>query len=276
MMKTQNNLTLVIGGTGKTGRRVVQRLQSANHAVRIGSRSAKPGFDWNNRNTWQLALQDVDAVYLTYYPDLAIPGAVETVRAFTEQAKEKGIKHLVLLSGRGEEEAQNSEQVIQQSGIDWTILRCSWFAQNFSENFLADSINSGQVYLPVDKVKEPFVDADDIADVAFAALTEEGHKGQLYELTGPRLISFAEAVNEIAKATGKQIQFIPVSMEEYNTALSEQNLPEEFSWLINYLFTTVLDGRNEHLTDGVKRALGRDAKDFSYYAKETAMSGAWG
>jgi len=275
-MNTQNRLTLVIGATGKTGRRVVQRLQSANHPVRIGSRTANPGFDWNDQSTWQAALKEVDAVYLTYYPDLAIPGAVETVRAFSEQAKINGVDHLVLLSGRGEEEAQNAEQVIQQSGIDWTILRCSWFSQNFSENFLADSINSGEVYLPVDKVKEPFIDADDIADVAYAALTEEGHKGQLYELTGPRLISFADAINEIAQATGKNIQFIPVSIDEYNAALSEQNLPQEFSWLINYLFTTVLDGRNEFLTDGVQRALGRDAKDFNHYAQETAMKGAWG
>jgi len=275
-MKIQNNLTLVIGGTGKTGRRVKQRLQAANYPVRIGSRTADPAFDWNDQETWKPALQNVDAVYLTYYPDLAIPGAVATVRAFSEQAKENGVNHLVLLSGRGEEEAQNAEQVIQQSGIDWTILRCSWFSQNFSENFLADSINSGEVFLPVDKVKEPFIDADDIADVAFAALTEEGHKGQLYELTGPRLISFADAVGEIAKATGNKIQFIPVSMDDYNAALSEQNLPEEFSWLINYLFTTVLDGRNEYLTDGVQRALGREAKDFSFYAQETATNGAWG
>jgi len=275
-METKKNLTLVIGGTGKTGRRVTQRLQSANYPVRIGSRTANPSFDWNNQETWKPSLQDVDSVYLTYYPDLAIPGAVETVRAFANQAKDSGVNHLVLLSGRGEEEAQNAEQVIQQSGIDWTILRCSWFSQNFSENFLSDAINSGEVFLPVDKVKEPFIDADDIADVAFAALTEEGHKGQLYELTGPRLISFAEAVDEISKATGNKIQFIPISMEDYNAALSEQNLPEEFSWLINYLFTTVLDGRNEYLTDGVQRALGREAKDFSFYAQETANTGAWG
>lgn len=275
-MKTDQNMTLVLGGTGKTGRRVVQRLQASGHPVRVGSRSGNPPFDWQDQETWSPALRDVDSVYLTYYPDLAIPGAVETVRAFTELATANGIQRLVLLSGRGEEEAQRTEQVIRESGTNWTILRCSWFSQNFSENFLVESVCSGEVILPAGNVGEPFIDAGDIAEVAVAALTEDGHAGQLYELTGPRLLTFAEAIEEIARATGRKIRYLQVSTEQYISALAEQGVPDEFAWLLEYLFATVLDGRNAYLTDGVQRALGRGPRDFSDYARVAAASGIWG
>lgn len=275
-MKTVRDLTLVLGGNGKTGRRVVERLRAFGHPVRVGSRSGNPPFDWNDPETWAPVLTGVNSVYLTYYPDLAIPGAVEAVRAFTDRATASGVERLVLLSGRGEEEAQRAERVIKGSGIDWTILRCSWFVQNFSENFLVESVRSGEVVLPAGEVKEPFVDAEDIADVAVSALTGDRHAGQLYELTGPRLLTFAEAVAEIAKATGRPIHYRKISLAEYADAMAEQKVPADFAWLLNYLFATVLDGRNAHLTDGVQRALGRDPRDFSDYAQEVAASGVWG
>ena len=275
-MNTGQNITLVTGGTGKTGRRVVQRLEESGHAVRVGSRSGNPPFDWENPGTWAAALRNVSAVYLSYYPDLAIPGAVDTVRAFTELAMQNGIRRLVLLSGRGETEAQRAEQVVQESGAEWTILRCGWFAQNFSENFLVESIHSGEVVLPAGNVGEPFVDAEDIADAAVAALTEEGHAHQLYELTGPRLLTFAAAVEEIARATGQAIRYVQITPEQYAAAMAEQGVPDEFAWLLQYLFTTVLDGRNAYLSDGVQRALGRDPRDFSDYARAAAATGVWG
>jgi uncharacterized protein YbjT (DUF2867 family) len=182
---------------------------------------------------------------------------------------------MVLLSGRGEEEAQRAEQVVMTSGADWTILRSSWFSQNFSENYLVDPVLSGEVVLPAGGVAEPFIDADDIADVAVAALTEDGHAGQFYELTGPRLLTFAQAVAEIARALGREIRYIPTSPEAYTSALEAEGVPAEFVWLLNYLFTTVLDGRNAYLTDGVRRALGREPRDFTDYARETAATGVW-
>jgi uncharacterized protein YbjT (DUF2867 family) len=124
-------------------------------------------------------------------------------------------------------------------------------------------------------VAEPFVDAEDIADVAVAALTENGHAGQVYEVTGPRLLTFAEAVREIAEAAGREVQFVPVTMEQYASALAEHGIPEEVVSLLAYLFTEVLDGRNAHLTDGVRRALGREPRDFADYARDTAATGVW-
>lgn len=273
--QTDRQPTLVLGGTGKTGRRVAERLTAHGVPVRLGSRSAQPPFDWEDRATWELALQGVGAVYISYYPDIAVPGAVETIDAFIKAALAQDVNRFVLLSGRGEEEAQRAEKVLQESGTNWTVVRCSWFNQNFSENYLLEPLLAGEVVLPAGDIPEPFVDADDIADVAVAALTEEGHAGQLYELTGPRLLTFAEAVDEIADATGREIRYVPVSVDDYAAALAEHDVPPEFEWLLTYLFREVLDGRNAHLSNGVRQALGRAPRDFSDYARETAATGVW-
>jgi len=270
------NPILVLGATGKTGRRIVDQLIARRIPVRAGSRSATPPFNWDDRSTWQSALDGVSAVYLSYYPDLAVPGAPEAIEAFTAQAMASGVRRLVLLSGRGEAEAQRAEQVLQRSGADWTILRSSWFMQNFSEGAFLDSLLSGTVSLPVAGVGEPFVDADDIADVAVAALTADGHVGNVYELTGPRLLKFAQCVAEIAHASGKAIRFETVSMPDFAQALVDQKQPAEIVEFLQYLFGEVLDGRNEHVADGVQRALGRAPRDFSRYAQRAAVAGAWG
>jgi uncharacterized protein YbjT (DUF2867 family) len=266
---------LVLGATGKTGRRVMQRLQARGVPTRGGSRTAEPPFDWEDRDTWAPALRGVAAVYVTYYPDLAVPGAPEAVDAFARLAAEHGVQRLVLLSGRGEEEAQRSEEVVKEAGIDWTILRSSWFDQNFSEGFLVDSVLGGVVALPVGGVREPFVHADDLADIAVVALTEDGHAGQLYEVTGPRLLSFGDAVREIAEAAGREVRFETVPMEAFGAELEQQGLSADEAWLVTYLFSEVLDGRNESLTDGVQRALGREPRDFADYVRDTAATGIW-
>lgn len=267
--------TLVLGGTGKTGRRIVEQLAARNLPVRIGSRSAQPAFAWEDPGTWPVALANVDAVYISYYPDLAAPGATDAIQAFTDLAVRSGVRRLVLLSGRGEPEAQRCEEIVKRSGAQWTVLRCSWFNQNFSENYLLEPILAGEVALPAPDVGEPFVDADDIADAAVAALTDNKHIGQLYELTGPRLLTFAEAIAQIGRAVGREIRYVQVPMEEYVAALEQAQLPPDFVALIKYLFTEVLDGRNAYVTDGVQRALGRAPRDFSDYARRAAASGAW-
>ena len=266
---------LVLGATGKTGRRVLERLQARGVPTRIGSRAADPAFDWDDRDTWAPVLSGVAAVYVTYYPDLAVPGAPEAVGELARLAREQGVQRLVLLSGRGEEEAQRSEEVVKQAGIDWTILRSSWFDQNFDEGFLIDAVLDGVVALPVGDVREPFVHADDLADIAVAALTEDGHAGQLYEVTGPRLMTFADAVAQIAEATGRELRFETVPMEAFGAELGQHGMSDDEVWLVTYLFTEVLDGRNESLTDGVQRALGREPRDFSDYVRDTAPTGVW-
>jgi uncharacterized protein YbjT (DUF2867 family) len=268
-------LTLVLGGTGKTGRRVAERLTARGWPIRIGSRSHREApFDWDDPGTWKRVLQDVDSVYLTYYPDLAFPGAAGKIRSFVDLAVDNGIRRLVLLSGR-EEATQVSEQTVRDSGLEWTILRASWFSQDFSEHFLLEPVLSGVVALPGGNVAEPFVDVEDIADVAVAALTEDRHIGELYELTGPRLLTFTEAVEESAQVTGREVRYVPVTPEQYAAALTEKGVPADYAAALTDLFTNVLDGRNAHLTDGVQRALGREPRDFSDYVRDAAASGVW-
>jgi uncharacterized protein YbjT (DUF2867 family) len=268
--------TLVLGGTGKTGRRVVERLTGRGRPVQVGSRSGTPPFDWEDQATWAPALEGVGSVYLTYYPDIAMPGAVEAVGSFAELAVRSGVPRLALLSGRGEPEAERAEEAVRATDAELTILRSSWFMQNFSEDYMLEHVLGGEIRLPAGDVPTPFIDADDIADIAVAALTDDRHVGQLYELTGPRSLTFAEAAAEIANAAGREVRYVPISLEEHAAEAAEHGVPEEVIDLLTYLFReVVVDGRNASTTDGVRRALGRDARDFRNYARESAATGVW-
>lgn len=275
MTDNQTKPILVLGATGKTGRRIVEQLTSAGIPVRVGSRSAEPPFDWDEPTTWAPALAGVRSAYISYYPDLAAPGAVEATSKFAQMAVDSGVRRLVLLAGRGEAEAERAEQAVRDSGADLTIIRSTWFMQNFSEGDFLSQVLSGEVNLPAGDMVEPFVDADDIADVAVAALTEDGHVGELYELTGPRLLTFAEAIEDIANATGEEIRYAPVSVDQFAGAMAAQNVPAEAIEIFSFLFGEILDGRNAHLTDGVQRALGREPRDFRDFARDAAAAGAW-
>lgn len=264
---------LIIGGRGKTGSRVADRLAAQGLPVRLASRST--GFDWTDRSTWAAALRGAASVYITYYPDIAIKGAAEAIGAIAQLALSVGVRRLVLLSGRGEVEAQRAEEQLIASGADWTIVRASWFNQNFDEGQFLDMVLGGEVALPVDTVGEPFVDADDIADVAVAALTDERHIGEVYEVTGPRVLTFRQAVEEINRASGLEVQFRTLPAHEFLDSLVNSEVPDEIAGLLEELFGEVLDGRNESLADGVQRALGRQPQDFAEFARAAAAKGAW-
>src|SRR5262245_42548558 len=262
--------TLVLGGTGKTGRRIVERLTARGGPTRVGARSGGRPVDRQVEATWARAVRVVTGAYISVYPDIAIPGAAEKAGSFAQLAVDNGVRRLVLLSGRGEEGAQRGEEAVRAASADCTILRSSWFSQNFSESFLLDSVRAGVVALPADSVPEPFVDVDDIADAAVAALTEDGHAGELYEVTGPRLLTFADAVGEIGRATGRDVRFARVSLEDYAAELASYEVPQDEIELLTFLFTEVLDGRNASLTDGIQRAVGRAPRDFRDYARDAA------
>lgn len=273
MRKKQN--ILVLGGKGKTGRRVASRLLEKGQSVRIGSRSEEPSFDWENPTTWEGALKGMESAYITFQPDLAVPGAGEAIDAFTNQAVKSGIKKVVLLSGKGEIEAQKCEEIVKNSGLEWTIVRASWFNQNFSESFFLDPILAGHVALPKNEALVPYVDANDIADVVVEALLNEEHNGKTYELTGPRTLTFSDVVKEISAATGKEIQFTSISMEAYLKMLKDFQLPDDYLWLINYLFEEVLVESNSVITNDIEKVLGRKPIDFTAYSKETAKTEVW-
>ena len=274
-MTDQHLPILIIGGTGKTGRRVADKLAARGVATRIASRSAETRFDWDDPSTWPTALTDVSAVYVAYSPDLAVPEAPDAIRELARLAADRGVRRLVLLSGRGEEEAQRCERIVLDTNPAWTVVRASWFNQNFSEGFFLEPLRAGVLALPAGAVLEPFIDADDIADVAVAALTEPGHEGQIYEVTGPRLMTFAQVVDEIAQATGRDLRYQQITTDDFAHGMREQQVPEQVVALTRYLFETVLDGRNAAIADGVQRALGRSPRDFADYARAVAATGVW-
>ncbi|MDS1272471.1 NmrA family NAD(P)-binding protein [Lipingzhangella sp. LS1_29] len=267
----QARQTLVTGGTGKTGRRVTERLIARGAQPHVGSRSGTPPFSWEDPNTWEPALDGADSLYIAFQPDLAFPGAADIVGQLSRLAVDKGVHRIVVLSGRGEDGALAAEQAVQQAGAEWTVVRCSWFNQNFSESFFQPPVMAGELAVPAGDAMEPFVDADDIADVAVAALTDGAHAGKVYELTGPRLLSFDDIANELSQVTGRTIRYVRITDAEFRAYLKENDLPEELA----DLFSEVLDGRNAHLMDGVQQALGRAPKDFAQFAREAAAAGAW-
>lgn len=267
---------LVIGGTGKTGRRVVEQLQNKGIEPRIGSRLASPSFDWDNKETWVNALNGIEKMYITYYPDLAVPGAREAIQSLTYLAKELGIKKIVLLSGKGETEAEACEKIVMDSGMDYTIVRASWFNQNWSESFFLEPILSGEVALPMSDVLIPFVDANDIAEVAATVLLDDTYNGEIIEITGPELITFKDIINIISKTSNRSLNFYDITLEQYIDGMKKMQIPNDIVWLIEYLFSHVLTNpKNQQVVNGVEQVLGRKAKTFLEYAEETAKTGIW-
>ena len=267
--------TLVLGGTGKSGRRVAERLTAQGLRVRIGSRAGAPPFDWADQSTWGAALTGATSAYVVYQPDIGFADSAAKIATFANRAIDNGVRHLVLLSGRGSEDALRAEQALRESGADWTIIRASWFAQNFDEGVFRDGVRAGAIAFPAGAVAEPFVSADDIADIAVAALTDPRHVGEVYEVSGPRLLTFAEAARAISQAAGRQVRYQPISFPEFANALTGANVPAPAVAQTVEVFTAILDGRNAHVTDGVQRALGRPPADFADYARTAAATGAW-
>ena len=266
---------LIIGKNGKTGSRVNAHLQALGYSTRPVSRSTTPSFDWENSATWRSAIEGTRAAYVTYQPDLAVPNAEATIKEFVRVAADAGLEHIVLLSGRGEQGAQRAEQILKACGISWNIVRASWFAQNFSESFMLEGILAGELVLPAGDTVEPFIDADDIAQVAVAALTESGNRNKLFEVTGPRAMTFAQCIEEISAALGRPVKYTSVPVDSYINALREAGVPEDLQWLLHELFTVVFDGRNCKVMSGVEEALGRPATDFKTYVQKTIESGVW-
>ncbi|MEV7961456.1 NAD(P)H-binding protein [Oerskovia paurometabola] len=266
-------LVAVVGATGKTGRRVAARLAAAGIPVRPLSRSTEIRHDWDDPTTWAPAVAGADAVYVAVAPDLAAPGIPETVAEFARVARSQGVRRLVLLSGRGEPEAERAEQLVADAFPSGTVLRCAWFDQNFTEGFLLDPVLDGVALLPVSDAVEPFVDLEDVAEVAVAALTQEGHEGRTYELTGPRLLTFGAALAEIGAVSGRDVRLQTITGDEFAGGLTAAGLPADIVDLMGYLFTEILDGRNASLAHGVHEVLGREPRDFTDFARREAA--AW-
>ncbi|MFJ8047164.1 NmrA family transcriptional regulator [Streptomyces luteogriseus] len=272
---TPGRTVVVTGASGRTGSRVARAAEAAGLTVRAASRAT--GFDWWDRSTWADTLRGADAAYLAHPSDVGAPGAAQAVGALAREAVGLGVRRLVLLSARGEDQALPTEEALHASGADWTVVRAAWFAQNFSEGPLVAELRaSGELVFPADEVREPFLDVRDIADVVVAALTSgERYVGRTLTLSGARLLTFGEAVAEIAGATGRPLTYRAVSTRDYGEALAGFGVPPEEVAGMTAIFDTLLDGRNAHLSDGVREVLGRAPRDFGDFVREEAAAGTW-
>lgn len=267
---------LVIGGTGKTGRRVVERLTKQEHHVTVGSRKGTPAFDWEDHSTFAPALKGMNRAYIVYYPDLAVPGAKEAISALTEAAVKAGLEKVVLLSGKGETEAEACEKIVANSGLNYTLVRASWFNQNFSEGPFLDFVLAGQVALPMPEAEIPFVDVDDIADVVTKVLVDDSYNGETITVTGPEKLTFEQAVKILAQGIGREIQYIPISIEEFKDGMKAAGLPDSYVWLFGYLFKEVLGNpHNQEISHDVEKVLGRRATSFEEYTQKNIATGVW-
>ncbi|WP_371527784.1 NAD(P)H-binding protein [Streptomyces sp. NBC_01283] len=270
-------LILVLGATGKTGRRLVPLLRAAGHTVRAASRSGETRFDWNDRSTWAPVLQGVTALYLVGPPE------PEPIADFVDTAVAAGVRRFVVLSGRGVEVFKDSfepsmaeaERVVRAADVDWTVIRPNNFSQNFDEDIFATALLEGRLALPVGDVPEPFIDVEDIVEVAAALLTEEGHTGRTYELSGPRALSFADAVAELAEASGRPMRFEHITPDEYVAELTAADVPADIARALADVLDWLKTGYNAAPVTGVRDVLGREPRDFSVYAKAAAASAAW-
>jgi len=266
---------LVLGATAKTGRRVAEKLVALGHDVRAVSRSTTPAFDWTDPTTWDDALRDRDAVYVTFQPDLAVPGSDEIIASFAKRALMHGAKRIVMLSGRGEEAAHRAEDALRHSGADATVLRANWFFQNFNEDLFLPYIQQGTLALPAGDTPEPFVDANDIAECAVACLLDNGHIGKIYELSGPSAVTFADVTEMISSVTNHPVNFVAIAVDELDAGLEADGMSNEVRGLIRYLFSEVLDGRNCQPTSDVYEILGRQPNSLRNFVEETAKTGIW-
>ncbi|MEU2280783.1 NmrA family NAD(P)-binding protein [Streptomyces sp. NPDC013178] len=275
---TVRDMTVVVtGATGRTGGRVARAAEAAGLTVRAASRAT--GFDWGDRSTWARALRGADAAYLAFPTDVGSPEAARAVGEIAREAVGLGVGRLVLLSARGEERALPTEEALRESGARWTIVRAAWFAQNFSEGPLVEELRLGGslVFPAAEDLREPFVDVRDIADVVVAALTSgDRYVGKEIDVTGPRLLTWGEAVAEIAGATGRELKYLPVPVREYHARLTAFGVPPQEADFLVGLFEELLDGRNAHLSDGVREVLGREPRDVADFAREAAGAGTWG
>ena len=135
-------------------------------------------------------------------------------------------------------------------------------------------VADGTVALPAGDAIEPFVDVDDLADVVVAALTEDRHHGEVYEVTGPALLGFAATAEEIEPATGRPVRYLPISEQDFTTEMSRAGVPDELVAVLTEVRAELRDGRNASLGDGVQRALGRSPRDFASFARAAAADGA--
>lgn len=277
-----NSPILILGGAGKTGRRVATRLAALGIPFRLASRSGEPRLDWYDPSTWSGTVRGADTAYLAPPFD---PAGQTAAGRFIAEATVHGLRRVVLLSGRGVGgpdrefevyEAQLAlEKEVQASGLDWTVLRPAWFMQNFSEEWLRDDVLAGQLRLSAGDGAEAWIDTDDVGDVAFESLRNDRHVGRTHTLSGPRILTLAQVAAELTEATGRPVDYLPLPPDEHVAEMVGAGVPREEAEALRDLFAVIRNHRSEYVSEGVARILGREPRDFTHWAHATAARGTW-
>ncbi|WP_433544695.1 hypothetical protein ACQPZG_05555 [Streptomyces sp. CA-294286] len=262
---TNSKPVLVLGATGSVGRRTDARLRGLGVPVRAASRHSATRFDWDDESTWEPALRGVGRMFLM------APDGVPVAPGFVDLAADLKVEHIVLLSSRaieviGDQRLLDAERAVKESGVDWTVLRSDWFDQNFDEGPFREAVLAGELAVPVGECRQAFVDLDDVAAVAAHTLTEEGHAGRTYEVTGPRALSFGEVCGIIGGLTGRPLRFHG-DEDAYRAAL---DLPEDALDQTLASFAALRDLGDTEPRDTVPRLTGRPAGTFEEYAMAAA------
>jgi uncharacterized protein YbjT (DUF2867 family) len=276
---------LVLGGTGKTGNRLTRLLVAAGATARPGSRTPAPPttgvqpvrFDWYDDSTWAAALDGVTGVYLV--PPALRMDHPPLLGRLAEQALAAGAQRLVLLSARGVDAGPDNPLIAAEravtsvAGDRLTVVRPTWFMQNFTESFFADGVAAGTLVAPTGDGAEPFVDVEDIAAVAAAALLDDGHGGRTYELSGPTALTFAEAAALLSARAGHEVRHVDLPVADWVAGSEANGLPPEYAGMLGALFGVIRDGHDARLSSGVQDALGRPATSLEDWAEREVQPG---
>jgi uncharacterized protein YbjT (DUF2867 family) len=276
---------LVIGASSKVGTALVELLSEAGEGVKAASRTELSGlgsnaehvtFDYDNSGTWDGALEGVDRVFLMARPmDIE---ADQVVNPFVDKAVAAGVRRIVIMTALGVDASDDiplrkAELHLQSKSVEHVILRPTWFDQNFSAGFIGDSIRTaGGFYLPAEDAKVGFIDARDIAAVAVKALTEDGHAGKAYPLTGGQALTHTDAASIISDAAGKEITYTSVPEDDARKGMLEQGWPEPAVDYMLMLFSSIRAGAASNTTDTVQQVLGRAPISFEQFAQDNADS----
>jgi uncharacterized protein YbjT (DUF2867 family) len=277
-MLNSTSLTLVLGGTGKTGSRVASRLRSRGLPVRTAARSgADAHFDWDDPETYAPALHGAKRVYLVG-PVMRTDFA-DQVSVFLDQAEAAGARHVTYLSAHGTGSAPPETamrrvelDLLARPGLTCAILRPAWFMQNFSETFLKPA--DGAIVVPAGDGAEAFIDAEDIAAAAAATLADpQAHAGAQYALTGPEALTIAEAARIISDVSGQAIDYTDIDRDEWVAAAVAGGVPAGYGAVLRMLTETIASGHGSRPNSDVEKATGAAPTSFADFARRTAA--AW-
>lgn len=262
---------VILGGTGKVGRRLTRSISDLGLEARPVGRGTVPAFDWREESTWGAALAGTVGAFVVG------PGSAtdwsETLSRFLAVAETTGLQHVVLLSARGVQfhptgAVATAERAVRNGPLAWTILRPTHFAQNFTEAMFVPQ--DGRIVAPVGAGAEPFIDIDDIAAVAAIVLTRRGYDGRVLELSGPRSLTFAEAAGVLSRVSGSPVQFVDESDAEHEERLRRVGIPDGYVEWRMAMLRGIRAGSDGALSDGVQEVLGRPATSFRAWADREA------